>query len=178
MPRALVGVQPVPSIPVQRIPSASAATSMPQLAYSEQALMIGLLSNEEVESMLQRHRVGRLACSANDRPYIVPIDYVYDGSAIYAYTSIGRKLSVMQEQPLVCFEIDEIEGPSSWRSVVIEGEFEELADEKSRSYARKLLTKNGDVPVLRAIVDGFGDHVILYRINISERSGRFERRDA
>ena len=151
---------------------------MPQIAHSEHFLMIGLLSNEEVESLLRRHRVGRLACSTNDRPYLVPIDFAYDGCAIYAYTSIGRKLAVMREQPLVCFEIDEVEGPSSWRSVVIEGEFEELEDEKSLKYARKLLTQNGDIPVLRAIVEGFGDRVVLYRINVTERSGRFERRDA
>ncbi len=140
--------------------------------------MIGLLSEEEVESLLRRHRVGRLACSTNDRPYLVPIDFAYDGTAIYGYSSTGRKLAIMRENPLVCFEIDEIEGPSSWRSVVIEGQFQELTDEKSRQYARRLLTQNGEIPVLRAIMDGLSEHVVLYRINISERAGRFERRDA
>ena len=140
--------------------------------------MIGLLSDEEIDALLRRHRVGRLACAANDRPYIVPINYCYDGTWIYAYSSSGRKISVMREQPLVCFEIDEIEGPSSWRSVIVEGTYEEIADEETKQEALRMLTRNGDSPVFRAIADGFGDQVILFRLKVTDRSGRFERRDA
>lgn len=140
--------------------------------------MIGLLSGEEIESLLRRHRVGRLACAANDRPYLVPINYSYDGEWIYAYSSTGRKIAVMREQPLVCFEIDEIEGPSSWRSVIVEGTFEEINDDETKQEALRMLTKNGDSPVFRAIADGYGDQIILFRIRVTDRSGRFERRDA
>lgn len=140
--------------------------------------MIGLLSDEEIETLLRRHRVGRLACSTNDRPYVVPINYVYDGADIYAYSSMGRKVIVMREQPLVCFEVDEIDGSSSWRSVILEGRFEEITDSEERSQTLKLLTRNGETPVFRAITDGFGEQIILFRINVSSRSGRFERRDA
>jgi nitroimidazol reductase NimA-like FMN-containing flavoprotein (pyridoxamine 5'-phosphate oxidase superfamily) len=141
--------------------------------------MIGLLSDEELESMLQRHRVGRLACTWHDRPYVVPINYIYDGDAIYAYSSVGRKIGMMRSQPRVCFEVDEIDGPSAWKSVVVEGSYEELPDESAeRGHALLLLTRDADSPVLRTIVDGYSDRIIIFRIAIDDRSGRFERRDA
>ena len=75
--------------------------------------MIGLMSADEVESMLRHHHVGRPACSAKDRPYVVPINDAYDVGYVYAYSTLGRMIEVMREQPLVCFEIDEIDGPAS-----------------------------------------------------------------
>jgi nitroimidazol reductase NimA-like FMN-containing flavoprotein (pyridoxamine 5'-phosphate oxidase superfamily) len=139
--------------------------------------MIGLLSDEEIDAMLWRNRVGRLACASNDRPYIVPINYAYDGCAVYAYSSVGRKIGVMREQPLVSFEIDEVESGSAWRSVIVEGRYEELTgDDRMRALA--LLARNGDAPVARTLGDGQGAQIVLFRILVDERSGRFERRDA
>jgi nitroimidazol reductase NimA-like FMN-containing flavoprotein (pyridoxamine 5'-phosphate oxidase superfamily) len=138
--------------------------------------MIGTLSPEEIEATLRRNRVGRLACSVNDRPYVVPINYAYDGTFVYAYSTAGRKIAVMREQPLVCFEVDEFDECSSWRSVVAEGRYEELTDGLTRDAALRLLTA-GD-PVSRGL-DGHGVHqVVVFRIRLTDKSGRFERRDA
>jgi nitroimidazol reductase NimA-like FMN-containing flavoprotein (pyridoxamine 5'-phosphate oxidase superfamily) len=138
--------------------------------------MIGLLSQEEMMQMLQRHRVGRLACTANDRPYVVPINYVYQADAIYAYSMPGRKISIMREQPLVSFEIDEIDGPSNWRSVVAEGVYEELTDSSSAAQAKHLLV-NGFATLVGRGLDA-SPSIILFRLRITELTGRFERRDA
>lgn len=140
--------------------------------------MIGLLSDEEIDGLLRGHRVGRLACSVNDRPYVVPINYAYDGTDIYAYSALGRKVAAMREQPLVCFEIDEIDGPSSWRCVVVEGRYDELTEPEGRQRALRMLAGNGDDPVLRTLSDGSSAQIVLFRIGVLGRSGRFERRDA
>ncbi|HEU5433666.1 MAG TPA: pyridoxamine 5'-phosphate oxidase family protein [Thermomicrobiales bacterium] len=141
--------------------------------------MIGHLSNAEIETMLRRHRVGRIACSANDRPYVVPITYVYDAGLVYAYSVQGRKIDVMREQPLVCFEIDEVETASSWRSVVAEGVFEELDDGPERSHAlRRLVGREHPVPIAVCAPAAGLDRAIVFRIRLTEKSGRFERRDA
>jgi len=137
--------------------------------------MIGILTPDEVDSMLRRNRVGRLGCSANDRPYVVPIGYAYDGTYLYSYGTPGRKIEVMREQPLVCFQLDEIEWPSTWRSVVAEGVYEELTDEPARRRAIGLLA-NGAGLVARGLDASFP--MIVYRIRLTESSGRFERRDA
>ncbi len=138
--------------------------------------MIGVMSNEEVEATLRRHRVGRIGCSANDRPYVVPITYAYDGTYVYGYSALGRKIEVMREQPLVCFEVDEIDGDASWRSVIAEGLYEELGDDKARRAALARLSP-GDGKVVPRTTNGAG-RIVLFRLRLTERSGRFERRDA
>jgi nitroimidazol reductase NimA-like FMN-containing flavoprotein (pyridoxamine 5'-phosphate oxidase superfamily) len=138
--------------------------------------MIGVMSHEEVEATLRRHRVGRIGCSANDRPYVVPITYVYDGTYVYGYSALGRKIEVMREQPLVCFEVDEIDGDASWRSVIAEGMYEELADDEGRRAALERLAP-GNGQVVPRTTNGAGRSVV-FRLRLTERSGRFERRDA
>ena len=71
--------------------------------------MIGVMSNEEVQSLLRRKKLGRIAMSTNDRPYVTPINFAYDGEFVYCCSSFGRKIATMREQPLVCFEVEEID---------------------------------------------------------------------
>lgn len=138
--------------------------------------MIGVMTSEEIETMLRRHRVGRIGCSANDRPYVVPITYAYDGGYVYAYSALGRKIEVMREQPLVCFEVDEVEGDVAWQSVIAEGVYEELPDgEDRRDALRRLLP--GDGQIVSRSLNG-GSRFVVFRLRLTERSGRFERRDA
>lgn len=138
--------------------------------------MIGLLSRDEIEDMLRRHHVGRLACTVNDRPYVVPINYAYDGGCVYACSALGRKIETMREQPLVCIQVDEIDGPSDWRSVVGEGVYEELTDDRQRRTA--LARVNGHGPGAVGRVLDAAAPVIVFRIRLTELAGRFERQDA
>lgn len=71
--------------------------------------------------MLSRHHVGRLAFAFHDRVDIEPISYLFRDGWIYARTSPGTKLTVVEHNPWVAFEIDEIEGRYDWRSVVVHG---------------------------------------------------------
>ena len=138
--------------------------------------MIGVMSNEEVQSLLCRRKLGRLAMSANDRPYLTPINFAYDGEFIYCCSSFGRKIATLREQPLVCFEVEEIDDHSNWRTVIAEGLYEEITDGALRQRAVGLLA-DGSEPVSRALGAEFAPNV-LFRIRLSEISGRFERRDA
>jgi len=140
--------------------------------------MIGILSADEIDRILARQRVGRLACAADDRPYVVPITYAYDGEFLYGYGAPGRKIDVMRRQPRVCFEVDELDGESEWRSVVADGLFEELITDDQRRTALRLLNGHGpdSRPVGRCL--DAAPRLVLFRIRLTARSGRFERRDA
>ncbi len=138
--------------------------------------MIGVLGEEEIEAVLRRNRIGRLGVSANDRPYVVPINYGYDGCYIFGFSGPGRKLDIMREQPLVSFLVDEIEGPTSWRCVVIEAVFEELTDEEDRRIAAQAITRNGPALVARGL--DASSPLTFFRLRLLEKSGRFERSDA
>ena len=84
------------------------------------------LDREHAELLLKTHDFGRIGCCGDNRPYVVPISYVYEDGCIYGHTNDGKKLKVMRENPFVCFEVDEIESFLRWRSVICTGRFEEL----------------------------------------------------
>lgn len=135
--------------------------------------LIHVLPPDGIEALLRTAVVGRIACCAHGavgdgRPYLVPLAYGYDGEAVYAHSGPGRKLDLMRAEPRVTFEVDEADAPDRWRSVIAEGEFEEIADPAARERALRLL-----YPPPAAIPD-LGSQTVVFRIRLTARSGRFE----
>src|SRR5579864_8874055 len=91
--------------------------------------MIAPLPDSEIERLLSEEFVGRLACSADGRPYVVPIAYAYHDGYIYSHTTEGLKVRMMRRNRNVCFEVDRVQDEFNWRSVVAWGTFEELRGE-------------------------------------------------
>ena len=56
----------------------------------------------------------------------MPVIYVWADGCVYVQSIEGRKIAMMRAQPHVCFEVDEYEPDGSWRSVILEGTYEEL----------------------------------------------------
>ena len=79
------------------------------------------LSADEATELLARNHVGRIAYSFHDRVDIEPLSYVFADGAIYMRTAPGSKLEILAHSPWVAFEVDEVEGPFDWRSVVAHG---------------------------------------------------------
>jgi nitroimidazol reductase NimA-like FMN-containing flavoprotein (pyridoxamine 5'-phosphate oxidase superfamily) len=134
--------------------------------------MVGSLTEEQVDDLLREEWVGRIGCQQAGRTYVVPVAYVFDGSAVYAHSAEGRKLAIMRENPEVCFEVDRIESLHSWRSVVARGWFEELSGADAVAALQLLLGR---------LDDGAADEgewrrpsITLFRIVLDEKSGRFE----
>jgi nitroimidazol reductase NimA-like FMN-containing flavoprotein (pyridoxamine 5'-phosphate oxidase superfamily) len=86
------------------------------------------LDRDESEAFLRRQAVGRVGCHAGGRTYVVPVIYAWDGDCIYVQSIEGRKVDMMRANQQVCFEVDEYESGGSWRSVIVEGTYEELDD--------------------------------------------------
>lgn len=87
------------------------------------------ISRSECEELLKRGSLGRIACSSEDQPYVVPIGFSYESpSHIYTFSTFGKKIEWMRRNPKVCLEVDEIANRSNWSSVVIEGTFVELSE--------------------------------------------------
>lgn len=81
------------------------------------------LPRAEIEAMLLRNRVGRLAFSLHDRVDIQPIHYIYERGWLYGRTSEGDKLSTLKHNQWIAFEVDEVTDIFDWRSLVIHGSF-------------------------------------------------------
>ncbi|MEX2110279.1 MAG: pyridoxamine 5'-phosphate oxidase family protein [Gemmatimonadaceae bacterium] len=94
-----------------------------QLAARAGQVVFRELARDEIEAMLLRNRVGRIAFSFNDRVDIQPIHYIYEHGWLYGRTSEGDKISTLTHNQWVAFEVDEISDLFDWRSLVIHGSF-------------------------------------------------------
>jgi hypothetical protein len=149
--------------------------------------MLGNLNELQMNNLLASQVVGRLACSADDQPYLIPLTYTYDGTYIYGQTKEGMKLDVLRKNPNVCFEVDQMTDMANWQSVIIRGIFEELSGEESER-AREIFFNRLFPMTTSATVHAYGHKVeteisdanrikpVVYRIRIKEKSGRFEKR--
>jgi uncharacterized protein len=108
-------------------------------------MLITKMRGRECRKLLDRIGFGRLACVSNNRPYIVPIYFSYDADALYCFSTLGRKIEWMRENPLVCVEVDEIIAHDNWVSVVAFGRYLEFSnsakDAKGREHVRSLIEK-------------------------------------
>ena len=91
-------------------------------------MFIHEMTRAECLSTLAHSRLGRLACSYENQPYIVPIYFVYENSYLYGFTTPGQKVEWMRSNPRVCVELDEFVDDTRWMSIIIFGSYEELPE--------------------------------------------------
>lgn len=108
-------------------------------------MFIHEMTVDECSGALKEMRLGRLACAQNNQPYIVPINFAFDGAYIYGFTTLGQKIEWARLNPLVCFEVDRVVSHNEWMSIIVFGRYEELPDtpeyEKERIRAHAFLQK-------------------------------------
>lgn len=143
------------------------------------------LSKEKCENMLPYQAYGRLATTGADgRPYITPVNYVYEEGAVFIHTGFkGRKLNNIRNDSRVCFEISakgnlyvsEKACGFSMRywSILIEGRAEEVKDPAVKKMAiEALMYKYGRGFEFTPATDEEIAKVNIIRINIEELTGK------
>ncbi len=150
--------------------------------------MLGDLSEQEMNSLLENQLVGRIGCHTDGEIFVVPITYVYKDGYIYGHSREGKKIHMMRKNPRVCFEVDEMESISHWKSVMIWGEYEEMESEKDKADAFKILSDRlnnmeASETMMKPSYDlpnphphNAGAKPIAYRIKALEKSGRYEQK--
>ena len=147
--------------------------------------MIGDLSASQIDDVLRSEVVGRIGCVAQGYPYVVPITYVYDGEFVYGHTNEGLKLRAMRENPLVCFEVEQIRSMRNWRCVIARGHFEQLWSDDAEQALDLFAAR------LAPVAQGDGSYrdrdeaahreegvirPILFQIRLVDRTGRYQHR--
>ena len=132
--------------------------------------MIEELTGAEVDELLRDRTVGRIGCHADGVTYVVPVIYAYDGEAVYVASVEGQKTRMMRMNPRVCFEIDEHE-PGTWRSVVAQARYEELAGAEAER-ALALLTERFAGAGRRRRPEAGGRATVCFRLVLGETTGR------
>ncbi|MEO8582804.1 MAG: pyridoxamine 5'-phosphate oxidase family protein [Flavitalea sp.] len=148
--------------------------------------MIGNLEMHEIEEVLHQQVIGRIACHADGETYIVPVSYAYDGRYIYTHTRPGKKISMMNKNPHVCFETEEFINMANWKSVIAWGNFEEVKLPAERHKAIQILLDR-ILPLNSSETTHLSPHWpfpphnnneikgIVYRVELIRKTGRFEK---
>jgi nitroimidazol reductase NimA-like FMN-containing flavoprotein (pyridoxamine 5'-phosphate oxidase superfamily) len=147
---------------------------------------LGELTQTQIDDVLRAEAVGRIGCHADGMTYVVPVTYVYADGCIYGHMGAGMKLRMLRANADVCFEVDQIESLARWRSVIAWGRFEELRGDEAERALQLLVTRIkpllADTTLSEAPAHRAGDiqhdlaaqRAVVYRIRLTERTGRFE----
>ncbi|MCK5173861.1 MAG: pyridoxamine 5'-phosphate oxidase family protein [Planctomycetes bacterium] len=66
-----------------------------------------MTSRADIEAVIRRAMVCRLAVCEDNRPYVVPLCFGYKDDALYFHCSRqGKKLDILRRNNNVCFEVD------------------------------------------------------------------------
>lgn len=142
-------------------------------------------TSRDMELLLERMPVGRLAVTTEDGPYIVPVNYLFfEGSIHFHSGQMGRKIEALRADPRVCFLVDEVGPQVTWehgcgisqiyKSVICFGraEFVEGSTEKRRileAMVRKFVPQDRPFPALK---DQNIANTAVIRIAIESMSGK------
>ena len=147
--------------------------------------MLTELTSSEIREILSENYIGRIGCRNGDRVYIFPVNYVFEDGMVYCQSYEGTKVSMMRENPDVCFEVEEIRDFNQWKSVLGWGFFEELVSPRDiRSaqlhFSEIMLAQKASLtsqpPTDQTnTARGKPPTIIYYRIRFDELSGRTER---
>jgi nitroimidazol reductase NimA-like FMN-containing flavoprotein (pyridoxamine 5'-phosphate oxidase superfamily) len=147
--------------------------------------MLGQLTSDQCIHVIRSKVLGRIGCYGRKKVYITPTSFVYDNGFIYAHAKEGAKISAMRKNPNVCFQVDDIDNLSNWRSIVLWGKFEEVTDHRKQLAAIKILedrlmpltiseaVRPIQIPDAKIVEREL--KAVIYRISVDEITGRFEK---
>jgi uncharacterized protein len=138
--------------------------------------MISKLGEVESRGLLREKLTGRLGCSDKGNPYVVPVNYLFDGECVYVHSLPGRKINILRANPNVCLQVDEIEDSYNWRSVIAFGHYEEIldVDERERILAN-LFKRLPHLTPVESLSTNSARQTIVFRLRITEITGMYEK---
>lgn len=135
-----------------------------------------VMNGVDSRRLLRRNHVGRLAFRSGASVDIEPLGYVTTGNWIYLRSAPGTKLTALRGNPYAAFEVDEVEGPFDWRSVVVHGTVYMLPPDGSpherRALARAVRLFRDVMPGTFTPDDPVPERAHVYGLNIQKLSGR------
>ena len=140
-------------------------------------LQVEDMSIAEMQALLERVGFGHLGCARNGRPYVVPINYAYDQQNIYIFTTQGMKTDFIESNPEVCLQVEQIDDPLHWQSVMVTGKAERITKQEEVERTMQLITIHNPTltPAINATridVWGRANNVMIYRVHPEIIDGR------
>ncbi len=140
-------------------------------------LDIDEMGKREIHEVLQEIGYGHLGYIHEGKPYVMPMHYYLKDEDIYLFTTIGMKTHDIDENPEICLQVEDINNPSHWRSVIVNGRAELLTQQSEIDQVMPLIKECNPTlaPALnRTWIDALGrsEIIAIYRIHAREMSGR------
>ena len=141
----------------------------------------------EIIDIVSRCEVIRLGLVDDEKPYIVPLNYAFeeiDGQVTFYFHSAleGRKIDIIKKNPYACFEMDcslkitRNEVLSKWsteyESVIGYGDIERIEDAAEKKRAMDLIVKRHGFEGVPEYSDRIFSVTALYKLTVSEISGK------
>jgi len=135
------------------------------------------MDNKQIGALLQRVNFGHLGVCRDGRPYVIPIHFAYDKPGIFFYTTEGLKTEILDVNPTVCLQVEDITDREHWESVIVTGEAERLQTQREIDHAMKLIKiVNPKLVPAWSIrwMDSWirANHDLVYRISSYMKTGR------
>jgi nitroimidazol reductase NimA-like FMN-containing flavoprotein (pyridoxamine 5'-phosphate oxidase superfamily) len=139
---------------------------------------------EEIEAIIERAEVCRLALAVDNTPYIVPVNYGYEDRCLYIHCATeGRKLDMIRQNSTVCFEMDVdveiVDGGdvackwgTTYRSVIGYGEAFIVEDFDDKKGALEILMKHYTGKTGFEYTDKSIETVGIIKIEVTHLSGK------
>ncbi|MDQ3816927.1 MAG: pyridoxamine 5'-phosphate oxidase family protein [Acidobacteriota bacterium] len=106
-------------------------------------LKVDAMAKGEMTALLLRSSFGHLGCSRDGHPYVVPMNYAFDGEHLYFLTTEGTKTQFIAANREICFQVEEITDQSHWRSVMLIGDAEHVTKpEETERIMQLILERN------------------------------------
>ena len=135
-----------------------------------------VLTPSDCTKVLARNHVGRLAYRSGPTIDIEPVGYVASKDWLFMRSAYGAKLEALAHDPFVAFEVDEIDGPFDWQSVVAHGTIYLLprqgAPIDQRQFERALSALRGAMPSVLTANDPVPERQTVYGLHIDRLTGR------
>ena len=138
------------------------------------------LSDSEITELLARVGYGHLACCRDEVPYVVPVHYGFREERIYIYTTEGKKADIIEVNPLVCLQVEDVRDNRHWESVIVDGIAVKIEDGEEREKALDAVVAINPTLTPAVSIRWLDEWVrenieVIYRIDVKSTSGRRSR---
>ena len=141
-----------------------------------------ITAKDEIESIIRKSTVCRLALADDGRPYIVPLCFGYSNNALYFHSAReGKKIEILKKNNHVCFEFDihpEIkQGDTAcawgmkYRSVIGYGTATLIDDSEQKREALNIIMAQYADGAFEYAQKSF-DKMLVIKVDVSEMSGK------
>ena len=103
------------------------------------------MEKPEIEKLLRKQLLCRIAFKGDKYPYMAPFQYVYiNGTLYFHFTDYGKKMKLLERGKRVCVEIEKYKPDlSEYSFVVLRGKLKVVTDQQERDKVIRKMAEEG-----------------------------------